>query len=219
VASGTPLHAGSSERLRVMSSLRHATATVHARLEARLPLTCADLTLPRYIDCLRRFHCGYVPLEAWLSHAFASCADLRAAVAWPRRRKVPRLEADAAALGVSLAEPGAPASAVACVSESRILGTMYVMEGATLGGQIISRHLGRVLGLTAERGAAFFSGYGAHTGALWRQFGATVEAVVCTPKQQAEAEAAACATFAWLEASLLGGDGGGHGVSGHSATL
>jgi heme oxygenase len=37
----------------------------------------------------------------------------------------------------------------------RMLGCLYVLEGATLGGQIISRHLQRTLHIDAINGAAF----------------------------------------------------------------
>lgn len=38
---------------------------------------------------------------------------------------------------------------------------MYVLEGATLGGQIISRSLGGRFGLTPQTGLRFCSSYGA----------------------------------------------------------
>jgi heme oxygenase len=45
-----------------------------------------------------------------------------------------------------------------------------VLEGATLGGQIITRHLQTHLGLTPESGTAFFHGYGPETGPRWKSF-------------------------------------------------
>ena len=51
------------------------------------------------------------------------------------------------------------------------LGCMYVLEGATLGGQIIVRHLRRTLGVEPESGAAFFGSYGAEVGPMWKCFG------------------------------------------------
>jgi heme oxygenase (biliverdin-IX-beta and delta-forming) len=44
------------------------------------------------------------------------------------------------------------------------------MEGATLGGQLISRHLEQALGLKDGNGYAFFSSYGQEVGAMWRGF-------------------------------------------------
>jgi heme oxygenase len=47
---------------------------------------------------------------------------------------------------------------------------MYVMEGSTLGGQIIARHVQTSLFLTQDHGNAFFRGHGAQTGPLWKEF-------------------------------------------------
>ena len=50
------------------------------------------------------------------------------------------------------------------------LGAMYVIEGSTLGGQLIGRHVERVLGLTAGQGNAYFRGHNERTGQLWKEF-------------------------------------------------
>lgn len=47
---------------------------------------------------------------------------------------------------------------------------MYVMEGSTLGGQIIARHVQISLLLTQGHGNAFFLGHGIQTGPLWKEF-------------------------------------------------
>src|SRR5580693_9409415 len=51
-----------------------------------------------------------------------------------------------------------------------LLGAMYVMEGSTLGGQLIARHVELVLGLTAGQGNAYFRGHNERTGQLWKEF-------------------------------------------------
>lgn len=45
-----------------------------------------------------------------------------------------------------------------------------MIEGSTLGGQIICKHLSQCLNLTPDTGAAFFSGYGQRTGMQWKAF-------------------------------------------------
>ena len=55
-------------------------------------------------------------------------------------------------------------------SAAEALGIMYVLEGSTLGGKILHRHIHEVLGLTPENGASYFWGYGAQTGNLWKSF-------------------------------------------------
>jgi heme oxygenase len=52
-----------------------------------------------------------------------------------------------------------------------VLGSMYVLEGSTLGGQIIARHFRQhVPGLEGGQGCSFFECYGADVGRMWREF-------------------------------------------------
>lgn len=82
-------------------------------------------------------------------------------------------------------------------------GAIYVMEGATLGGQVVARHVIPALGLTATAGCRYFAGYGGRTGERWRD---TANAIA---RYSAAADAAdrivqgAQDTFAQVEASLL----------------
>lgn len=55
-------------------------------------------------------------------------------------------------------------------SVAEALGIMYVLEGSTLGGRILYKHIHEVLGLTSENGASYFWGYGTQTGNLWKSF-------------------------------------------------
>jgi heme oxygenase len=55
------------------------------------------------------------------------------------------------------------------------LGALYVLEGSTLGGQVISRHLEKHFGWKDGRGYSFFLGHGAHTGERWREVVKTLE--------------------------------------------
>jgi heme oxygenase len=51
-----------------------------------------------------------------------------------------------------------------------LFGTMYVMEGSTLGGQLIARHVEAVLHLSEGQGNSYFRGHGSQTGPLWKEF-------------------------------------------------
>ena len=61
--------------------------------------------------------------------------------------------------------------------EAAFLGAMYVMEGSTLGGRFLARHVETVLGLAPGRGDAYFQGHGEATGALWREVTARISEV------------------------------------------
>lgn len=50
------------------------------------------------------------------------------------------------------------------------MGYMYVMEGSTLGGRILLKHIKEKLGFDEHNGARFFSGYGDVTGRYWKTF-------------------------------------------------
>lgn len=54
-------------------------------------------------------------------------------------------------------------------TESSAWGGMYVLEGSTLGGQIINRHLQKNIGQTIGQ-SHYFTGYAAETGNAWKFF-------------------------------------------------
>lgn len=79
----------------------------------------------------------------------------------------------------------------------QLLGAMYVVEGSTLGGQVISRQLAKAN--IALR--SYFSGYGERTGPLWKVF-CHLLAQEATPENEAEIVNSARLTFQKLDAWL-----------------
>lgn len=184
--------------------LRRETAPAHEALEAALGLTSDALTRGAYRRRLEQFYGYYRPVEARLL-AFGGWAarglDLEA------RRKVPLLEADLRALG--LAESGrlplcAELPQLGVVS--RAFGCLYVLEGATLGGQVISRHLRRALGIEPSTGGRFFWAYGEAVAAMWKAFGEALVAAAATPPDEDLAVAAAVETFETFSRWIAKGD-------------
>jgi len=53
---------------------------------------------------------------------------------------------------------------------SKAWGGMYVLEGSTLGGQIITRHLQNILGEGIEKRISYLAPYGSQTGIMWKNF-------------------------------------------------
>ena len=51
-----------------------------------------------------------------------------------------------------------------------LLGAMYVMEGSTLGGQLIARKVEATLCLQRGAGNSYFVGHGDLTGVMWKKF-------------------------------------------------
>lgn len=75
------------------------------------------------------------------------------------------------------------------------LGMLYVLEGSTLGGRFILKNIQENLGLTEEKGVAYFSGYGNKTGSYWKNFLANFTAYEAI--NNAEEEIIAGADFAF----------------------
>ena len=82
-------------------------------------------------------------------------------------------------------------------AQGGVIGYLLI-EGATLGGRIIGRHLQASLGLRADSGAAFFSGYGSATGPLWQAFGDLLR-VRAASTDEAEIITGAVQTFDTLD--------------------
>jgi heme oxygenase (biliverdin-IX-beta and delta-forming) len=92
----------------------------------------------------------------------------------------------------------------ACADVAAAFGSVYVLEGATLGGQTLLPLVSREIGVTAEHGASFLASYGADVAPMWQRFGAAVDAWCCDSERRASATQAAVRTFETLEAWLLG---------------
>jgi heme oxygenase len=84
---------------------------------------------------------------------------------------------------------------------------LYVLEGSTLGGQLISRHINLVIGLAPGHGCDFFSGHGGATGEMWQRFRNSVEAYASArPSEPPAVIESAVRTFqtfnAWMRLRL-----------------
>lgn len=144
----------------LMSRLKQATLDRHREVEALMPVTQPTLSRAAYARLLGQLQAVTQPLEARLL-----TLPLPPAFELHLRVKAPLLARDLDHL--PLVPPVTPAvPQLPGVPEG--LGALYVLEGATLGGQVITRHLQRNLGITPESGGAYFHAYGAATGQMWR---------------------------------------------------
>jgi heme oxygenase len=186
----------------LLSRLKHETAACHARLEGALDLMRAGLRRDEYIALLERFYGFVAPWEEQTGAGMP--AHLQGF--FDARRKTALLEADLAELtgdpghaaGLRAASAGSSKSGGAALprvaSLGGLFGSMYVMEGSTLGGRFIAPHVAQVLALAPRRGNAYFEGYGPRTGSMWKAFGETAQATV-PARQYDDAVRAAIATF------------------------
>ncbi|MER2264981.1 biliverdin-producing heme oxygenase [Methylobacterium oxalidis] len=179
--------------------LRAETAAAHEALERDLDWEARVATLSGYRDLLARlrgFHAAYEP---------AIAAALGDEPFLAERRRLPALDADLGALGLDAAALGLlPAAAAPRLDgPAAALGALYVLEGSTLGGQVIGRRIETLHGAEAEGACAYYRGRGERTGALWAAFRARLEAA--PGGQEAEATSrAATATFDAMRLWLCG---------------
>lgn len=204
--SANPDFATSSSPPSVLRRLREGTRVHHERIEALVPLLREDLTLTAYRAYLARLLGFYRPVERAL---LALPGWEESGVGKPGER-APLLIKDLRALGASEAElaalPTCPAPAAPGLSSlPRGMGCLYVLEGAALGGQVLVRHVRRVLLLQPAQGAAFLCGHGDETARRWRRFGRAlceyVERLPASAQEPAQAQMidAAEQTFLTLE--------------------
>ncbi|MBC7599269.1 MAG: biliverdin-producing heme oxygenase [Polaromonas sp.] len=160
----------------MLKCLKAATSSRHAALERRLPLLDADLSHATYRLFVQRLFGFYEPMEVQLLAApWWNAVGLD----YTGRHKTPRLRQDLQASGEGQASIEALPRCQRLPpleNQAQLWGCLYVIEGATLGGQIIIKHLNAQLGLSASSGASFFDGYGATTGSHWKAFCAAVPA-------------------------------------------
>ena len=177
---------------------------MHQALENRIPLTDPDLDLDTYRDLVAGFYGFVQPLEQQL----ALHAPQLSGIHLQERSKTSLLERDLQELGIAARLVPRCAALPDLEDEAAAWGCLYVMEGSTLGGRVIASALGRSLGLGAENGAAYFSGYGARTGELWREFCAALATASVDPLEGKSDRivATAAATFECLHAWLYPGD-------------
>lgn len=132
------------------------------------------LTLEGYRAHLERLHGLFAPLEAELARLLPVLPpELRASERW----KLPLLVRDLEALGhdaPSLARLPRATELPRLTGLPQALGCCYVLEGSTLGGQLLLRHLQRHFAGVSAGGFAFFRAYGEEVGPMWKAFGAVV---------------------------------------------
>lgn len=145
--------------------LKEQTRAQHEQLERVAPLPASRAG---YVTRLAAFFGFVAPWERALAAALPPGDPIRAG-----RAKTAWLEEDLEFFGIDAAQRTRlprVAELPSLASRPQILGAAYVLEGSTLGGQIILRHLESTLGLVDGRGCAFFRSYGAQVGTQWQAF-------------------------------------------------
>lgn len=152
----------------ILHDLKEKTSEQHQQLESHPllhQLTSTNLSLPVYTTILHKFYGYFSPIEE-LVNQFSLESYLPD---FAERRKTQLLLQDLEKLDQEMSIQLCD-NLPAIYNIESAMGALYVMEGSTLGGQMISRQLEKTLGLTPSRGTAFFYGYGKETGKRWKKF-------------------------------------------------
>lgn len=191
----------------VLTRLRQETRAEHEAVEQVLDLMAPSLSRDGYCQRLKQFYGFYAPLEQAL-RAWDDCAkgpadhtglsiSMRAALD-TRLTKTALLREDLACLGVSVEALPLCQSLPPLARQTEVLGCLYVLEGATLGGRMISQHVRATLGITPAGGGSFFEGYGAGTGQMWQAMRQLLVSGAPDASSANEMVASAIATFTGL---------------------
>jgi heme oxygenase len=167
----------------------------HERVEDTLGLMDPRLDRDRLVEVLGLLRAFWCAAEAGLDDWAARCPADAEGVDWPRRRRASLFAADLRELGAPASDAAPLLPTVAGTDEA--LGRMYVLEGSTLGGVFIDRHLAALPELAGVR-VRSFSPYGSETGAMWAAFRRTTRARVSAGGDAAAMLASARTTFAGL---------------------
>jgi len=167
----------------ILPRLKRETQPSHASLERRVDIVNRVRTPSEYRTLLETFYGLYQPLESEIARSVPQIAPWLPDIG--NRWRTPSLKADLRVLGNVRPEtlPLASVPSFHSLSDgplSNIFGCLYVLEGSTLGGQIISRQIGSHLDFTPENGCSFFACHGAETGNMWRKFSHAIEAYAAT---------------------------------------
>lgn len=176
--------------------LKAVTRDAHVRLEDRIDIAAQivdPITYRTLLAGLWGFHAGLEPQLAVFDWAAAGI-DLA-----PRLRQ-DELEADLDQLGLdAVARAELPIIAKSALpqlgSHAAAFGCLYVLEGSTLGGRVISRMIAASLGYGRTSGAGYYAGNSERTGVMWQAFVAALNAALLTADHRVAARTAALATF------------------------
>jgi heme oxygenase (biliverdin-IX-beta and delta-forming) len=153
----------------ILNKLRTHTATLHSALEQTplsLSLLNEQVSQANYVAYLQRMREIVAFYEA---NVFPALTDTLPNLS--EREKLPLIDEDLTYLSADISDlPVFESSSTQNPSIGYALGCMYVMEGSTLGGKVILKHVSKTLGIISTQGGLYFDGYGDQTGHYWKTF-------------------------------------------------
>ncbi|WP_211747144.1 biliverdin-producing heme oxygenase [Paenibacillus sp. Marseille-Q4541] len=161
------------EQQTIMEQLRQETAQEHHDIEQNayaIAIMDQTLTSEQYLTYLQKFYGFIKPLEdqiSLLGLGQDTLLDMHA------RKKTPLLEKDIQDLlpkDSDLSSLPIASDLPTINSTPHLLGYLYVIEGSTMGGQIINKKLKQHLPSELEQNLRYFNAYGQETRSKWKEF-------------------------------------------------
>jgi heme oxygenase len=184
------------------TALRDATSAAHERLHhiaIFAALAGGDIDRPAYLRLLRRLYGFHRPMEAGIARALDGHPALLGLTGWQR---VNLLRADMTSLGVdpsSFDDIPRFAGADEAASGVQALGWLYVLEGSTLGGGLLARHLDHLLSKNSGAGRLFLTAGADRHHMVWKGVCSAIDEVGADAECQAILTNAAIQAFEWFE--------------------
>lgn len=179
----------------ILRELKAATKPQHQALHNIAILNeclTTNFTRPRYMQLLSGYFAIYSSIEMSL---LENQKKLNIELDYSNRIKYPWIISDLDDLRYDWSTP----MSIKIESERLIqkkqhwLGVAYVIEGSTLGAQIIANYLARSIGTSSDFAGKFFNGYGSNTERNWNEFRTFLESE--ESEEQTEIIKAAKGTF------------------------
>jgi heme oxygenase len=175
----------------LLTLIREKSTPMHRDLETVLDITKQITSRAEYIALLKNFLALYEGWETRLREFAPQFQSLGIALA-PRLR-CPRLRQDLTAVNETPLAP-APAHFLPPIPNfAAAMGSLYVLEGSTLGGQVLTRHFAESLQIDPSA-LNFFRSHGPEVGRMWKSFCSALDQfgnTASNAEQGAAAEAAA----------------------------
>lgn len=183
----------------ILEQLKSETAAAHASIEERLRIAREHPSLVDYRNYLLAMYGFLAPVERRLREL---PQDFAAEVELDQRCKSELVARDLTALQARLAERGPSLDWCAALPDNEdatsALGTLYVLEGSTLGARWLLRHL-EPLGL--DGCSSYLQSYGAALGSMWEKMRSALRRhAERNPERVPQLLAAASDTFRKLDA-------------------
>lgn len=187
------------ETVKVQARLRRVSHPFHVRINHHpllVGLTCRNYPVSTYRTVLIAYFHLYEKLEMRIAeflqrHTVQFDYSDRLKLPWIRDDLIflnedPLIDANLPAQGIEIPQ---------IENVGQLIGVLYPIEGASLGGQVVSQHLKNNFQYSEAQGARFFNGYGDKTSEKWAEFCHFSDSIQGRTEQCKAAEDAALFVF------------------------